>query len=285
MYRDGILRIKPWCFPFFLLWVLLPACSSVSHFPREQYYQYSIPKSYRYEGETFIVSVENPLECPLRIQFHSTGALEEQLLQTGTILLKPKSDTVLRYTVTSTDVKGVSFKTKLGDPNQKIVKNKLALPFPKGRSYKITQGYNGTFSHQSDYARFALDFDLKLRDTICAADSGYVVGLIKDYTFGGQSQEWRNTDKSNFITLYHPHSGIYTQYVHLVQEGALVQMGDWVAQGQAIGLAGATGFASGPHLHFNVLVPSTLGTLVSIPIDFCEGYLGTSLTKGTLVKK
>ncbi len=46
--------------------------------------------------------------------------------------------------------------------------------------------------------------------------------------------------------------GVVTRYAHC--RSALVKEGDSVSAGQAIGLVGSTGLATGPHLHFEVLV-------------------------------
>lgn len=56
---------------------------------------------------------------------------------------------------------------------------------------------------------------------------------------------------ANYIIIKHA-DGTFAEYVHLQKDGALVRMGDEVTVGQPIGLSGQTGFASKPHLHFDV---------------------------------
>ncbi|HVX40423.1 MAG TPA: M23 family metallopeptidase [Gemmatimonadaceae bacterium] len=63
------------------------------------------------------------------------------------------------------------------------------------------------------------------------------------------------------IELAHT-GGVVTRYAHC--RSALVQRGDTIAMGQTIGTVGATGLATAPHLHFEVLVH---GTAVD-PIQF-----------------
>ncbi|MEX2499520.1 MAG: peptidoglycan DD-metalloendopeptidase family protein [Wenzhouxiangellaceae bacterium] len=55
----------------------------------------------------------------------------------------------------------------------------------------------------------------------------------------------------NYIFLKHGNH-IVTRYLHLSKK--LVKRGDRVRQGQSIGLVGATGLATGPHLHYEFLV-------------------------------
>ena len=47
-------------------------------------------------------------------------------------------------------------------------------------------------------------------------------------------------------------NGLISMYCHL--DRIDVQVGDTVAQGQRIGLSGMTGRASGPHLHWSVVL-------------------------------
>jgi putative cell wall-binding protein len=55
----------------------------------------------------------------------------------------------------------------------------------------------------------------------------------------------------NFVRVSHA-GGLDTGYAHLQNGGILVQVGDYVRAGQVIGLSGATGAATGCHLHFEV---------------------------------
>lgn len=147
------------------------------------------------------------------------------------------------------------------------------------------QGYNGKFSHNTISSSYVIDFDLQVGDTITSADKGYVVGVIEDYKEYGTSKAWRDNDKSNYITLYHPHSGLFTQYVHLNYKGALVKIGDFVEMGQPIGISKMTGFTTKPHLHFNVKYATTEQGLISTEITFENDVSGSDLKKGNLVKK
>jgi len=79
-----------------------------------------------------------------------------------------------------------------------------------------------------------------------AAPTGTPVLAVADgrVTFSG-----RSGGSGNLITLQHA-NGFDTQYLHLSR--MLVRAGDRVKQGERIGLVGATGLATGPHVDIRV---------------------------------
>ncbi len=148
------------------------------------------------------------------------------------------------------------------DPN--ALDHVYVFPFPHGEKYRITQGFNGAFTHFLEN-RYALDFNLDTGDPIHAAREGVVVAVKQDSNRGGPSTAYARD--GNFILIAHE-DGTFGNYVHLKQHGARVEVGQWVDTGQHIGYAGATGQASGPHLHFDVRVSTENGRFQSIPIRF-----------------
>ena len=192
-----------------------------------------------------------------------------------------QSDSSFSYYIGSVEEEvKVQFSSTFGDTAQEILDAKISFPFPKGKKVQIIQGYNGKYSHNSDYSRYAIDFELLIGDTITAVADAWVIGVIEDYVDGGSDRKWR--PYANFITLYHPESHMYTQYVHLDHKGSLVEVGDFVKKGQAIGISGLTGFTDREHLHFNVLQPIGKG-MSSMKIDFEDGTKGEDLRKGMSV--
>lgn len=81
------------------------------------------------------------------------------------------------------------------------------------------------------------DYQAPPGSVVRASNAGRVA-LAEEQFFGGKS-----------VVLDHG-LGFYTIYFHL--EGFLVTAGDKVQKGQEIGRVGATGRATGPHLHFGV---------------------------------
>ena len=121
-----------------------------------------------------------------------------------------------------------------------------ALPYEKGKTFRVIQGYFSRFTHKE---RAALDFNMKRGTRITAAREGVVVRVKEDGTKGGLKKKVRS--QGNNIVIQHA-DGSRAGYWHLQHDGALVNVGDTVKKGQLIALSGKTGFALSPHLHFLV---------------------------------
>ncbi|WP_323756981.1 M23 family metallopeptidase [Roseivirga sp.] len=140
-----------------------------------------------------------------------------------------------------------SYIYRFGDANAQHKPNQeYLLPFKEGTSYRLTQGYNGTRTHQGDNA---LDFTMDAGTTILAARAGEVVRIKEDSNQGCGSK--RCNDMGNYVTILHE-DGTYADYLHLQFEGVTVELGDKVEAGDPIALSGNTGWSTGPHLHFIV---------------------------------
>lgn len=61
-------------------------------------------------------------------------------------------------------------------------------------------------------------------------------------------------DGGNHVIIDHG-NGLQTKYLHCSK--TLVKTGDFVMQGEVVGLVGSTGVSTGPHLHFGVLINGT----------------------------
>jgi murein DD-endopeptidase MepM/ murein hydrolase activator NlpD len=88
------------------------------------------------------------------------------------------------------------------------------------------------------YGHWAIDIDGNTGDPIWAAAAGTV-------TFAG----WKNNGGGYQVWISHG-SGLYTTYNHM--SSLSVARGQTVARGQRVGRMGATGNATGSHLHFEV---------------------------------
>ncbi|MGP1673940.1 MAG: peptidoglycan DD-metalloendopeptidase family protein [Candidatus Limnocylindrales bacterium] len=110
------------------------------------------------------------------------------------------------------------------------------------RSYSGGNFYWPTSSHHVSqyyhYGHYGLDIDGSTGDPIYSAASGTVI-------FAG----WKNNGGGYQVWLAHG-SGLYTTYNHM--SGVSVGRGQTVGKGQRVGRMGATGYATGSHLHFEV---------------------------------
>lgn len=130
----------------------------------------------------------------------------------------------------------------------KIEDYNYSLPFQKGKSFAVHQGYNGSFSHQGENS---LDFTMPVGTEILAARNGIVVKVVENNTRGCEDRSC--VSFNNYILVYH-NDGSFSQYVHLKHNGSVVNEGDVVKENDLIGYSGATGWANGPHLHFMVFI-------------------------------
>lgn len=269
---------------FYISIFLMVGCRS-SKLPEHEYAQYNIGASVNISGDSLLITISNPVKAPLRAYLTSKDSiLNKALSRMNPVLIAPLMDTTLQFDYTEGQKTGLFLQTKLGDPWEKISSIPFELPFPKGKTYKIIQGNDMLPTHNTSGSRYAIDFSLQKGDTVCAASPGIVVGVIWQYKRGGAGAQWKPF--GNFITLFHPQSGLFSQYVHLRYKGSLVALGDTVQAGQPIGISGLTGQTNIEHLHFNVLRPSENDNgLNSVPVIFKEGYESKELQKRQIVTK
>ncbi|MGD8428370.1 MAG: M23 family metallopeptidase [Balneolaceae bacterium] len=135
-----------------------------------------------------------------------------------------------------------------------------SLPFPVGESHKLIQGNNGNFTHNEPRSRYAFDFDMPEGNLITAARGGVVVFVEQRFTEGGRDKKF--LDHGNQIAICQD-DGTIAAYAHIKHNGAIVKVGDRIFAGQTIAFSGNTGYTTGPHLHFVVMIGNN-----SIPIHF-----------------
>jgi len=119
-----------------------------------------------------------------------------------------------------------------------------ALPNFDSQFIMPANGYDWGILHHYN----AVDIANSCGTPVVAAADGLVVPDSEiPYTPGG----W-NGGYGNFVLIEHPFgNNVLTRYAHLEQ--VMVQIGDYVRQGQEIGLMGESGEASGCHVHFEVI--------------------------------
>jgi murein DD-endopeptidase MepM/ murein hydrolase activator NlpD len=139
-----------------------------------------------------------------------------------------------------------------------------SLPYAPGTTHRITQGYNGKFSHQGSN-KYAIDWQMPQGTAVCAARGGLVVKVKDDSDCGGPSMKF---DPFNNYVLIRHDDGTLGHYCHLEKGGVVVHPGQIVKTGDLIALSGSTGFSSGPHLHFCVFMAKNGRERESVPVKF-----------------
>lgn len=141
-----------------------------------------------------------------------------------------------------------------------------ALPFDPSTPRLLSYGPGESDGHQAEQ-HHSYDFALPIGTPVLAARPGVVARVIHGFTEGGLRPEFKG--RGNAVFVLHE-DGSFAEYVHLLPEG-LARIGDRVEAGQRVGLSGSTGYSSGPHLHFSVLVLRAPGQKQSVPIRFAIG--------------
>jgi murein DD-endopeptidase MepM/ murein hydrolase activator NlpD len=119
-----------------------------------------------------------------------------------------------------------------------------ALPNFDSQFIMPANGYNWGILHNYN----AVDIANSCGTPVVAAADGLVV---PDPNIPDNTDAW-NGGYGNFVLIEHPFgNGTETRYAHL--EKITVQIGDYVKQGQEIGLMGQSGEATGCHVHFEVI--------------------------------
>jgi murein DD-endopeptidase MepM/ murein hydrolase activator NlpD len=168
----------------------------------------------------------------------------------------------------------------------RIAKNFYMLPVNISNLQANSPGRLPFNSHDGTL-RFALDFLVPETSSVFAAADGEVVYVKRDSNIGGPDRKFWND--GNRIVIRHT-DGEYSAYEHLAFNGALVEVGDFVSQGQLIGYSGNTGCTLCPHLHFEVFVDPVAdeseGTTVRVVfVGFGEQRYGEPVTRLSLMGK
>ena len=134
------------------------------------------------------------------------------------------------------------------------------LPFAAGETYRVELANCSSSFHSSEYPdRFAYDFVMNIGTPITASRAGKVVYIEES------GVDFRHPN--NLVVVDHG-DNTFAEYMHLTQDGAAVEVGDEVVQGDLIGYSGATGLAGYPHLHFIVVKDDPSWPYEGVPVTF-----------------
>jgi len=131
------------------------------------------------------------------------------------------------------------------------------IPGVEGRGF----GFFRVFNSRRRSQHTGVDMPAAEGTPVLACNQGVVV-LARELFFGG-----------NTVFIDHG-EGLYSMYFHLSK--ILVKKGEVVARGKTLGLVGATGRVTGPHLHCSIRLQGArldLFSLFSLPLEEQESNL------------
>lgn len=151
------------------------------------------------------------------------------------------------------------------------------LLLPVTGEWTVTQGHNGAYTHQKEWAN-AWDFEIEdvngkkyaedptsLKDhyafgkPVHAAAAGYVAKMVNGIADNPVGITNTQDNWGNYVSIYHM-AGYYTLYAHLKEGSIKFSEGDYVKQGEKIGQVGNSGRSPLPHLHFQAQSGAEAGT-------------------------
>lgn len=146
----------------------------------------------------------------------------------------PVNKEILKPTISEIVLKGEKYVPTVGSTSNWL--------WPTNSGYTITSGYI--------YRINPITGGRELHAAIDIAGTGYG-SPIYAVTNGVVSESSYRYQDGNYVCINH-NNGYYTCYAHMSRRN--VTPGQTVARGQIIGYVGQTGWATGPHLHFEVWV-------------------------------
>jgi len=180
----------------------------------------------------------------LRVQIRSETAMQEFVVNPKDypeqhITLKDKSKVELSIEDLARAEREIAAITELKRHWRAAHDIDLALMLPATGRLGGRFGVRRYFNGEQRLPHSGLDVVVKRRTPIKASAQGVVLE-VEDYFFNGK-------------TIFVDHgNGLITMYCHL--DRIDVQPGERVRKGQRLGLSGKTGRASGPHLHWSVVL-------------------------------
>lgn len=151
----------------------------------------------------------------------------------------------------------------------------FALPIQG--EWLITQGHSGEHTHKLDWA-YAWDFEIQDKQgklyaseehnvqdyyaygkPVFATAAGTVVKVLDGVLDNPVGQINTRENWGNFICISHGY-GLYSFYAHLKQGSMQAKVGEYIKQGDKLGLVGNSGRSAVPHLHFQIQLGPEAGS-------------------------
>ena len=260
-----------------LIFWLLMACTLPGVASAGQAYPFSLRAERSASGSDLIAHNRGPAPVSVRLALSAADNVRTTSPLPVFAVVRPYSEALLLQVRPAHPGRGLRFSTQstfsvgsfhaVPDPRATY-----RLPFADGRSFVISQAPGGPLTtHTAEDSEHAVDFTMPENTPVVAARDGVVIETEAANRYGGKYREL--LAMANYVRILHADETVAT-YAHLAPGGVRVRPGDRVSAGTVIGLSGATGYTSGPHLHFVVqkLVRRNDGfAMVSLPFRFFVG--------------
>jgi len=193
------------------------------------------------EGDQHWLMAENKFYAPVQLSIKNSKA--DKIAQDYLVVARATQ----KIRLLEQNKNAFAYAWFMGDPHAVPKEQVYAFPLDISLCPRITQSFNGKFSHQNSQSQFAVDLGTSVGTGILAARDGVVVAVKDDYALGGIDEFFM--DKANFIQVFHD-DGTWALYAHILLGSAEVNVGDKVKVGDLLAKSGSSGYSSGPHLHF-----------------------------------
>lgn len=260
-----------------LFFWLLIACALPGLAGAKQAYPFSVSAERSGAGHDLIARNRGPAPVSVRLTLTATDNVAATQPLPVLAVVRPHSELLLLQIRPAVPGRGLRFSTQstysIGSfyaiPDPRAI---YRLPYQDGRSFVISQAPGGPLTtHNTDDSEYAVDFTMPENTPIVAAHDGVVIETESANRLGSKDRSLLAA--ANYVRILHADETVAT-YAHLAPDGVRVRPGEKVSAGTVIGLSGATGYASGPHLHFVVqkLVRRNEGfAMASVAIRFYVG--------------
>lgn len=158
----------------------------------------------------------------------------------------------------------VDYYDDIGNNSKKFLNRKPV----RGEEVRLTSGFGLRRHPLLNILRphLGIDWSGPVGTPILAAGNGVV------------EEAGRKGDYGNFVRIRHA-NGYTTQYAHMTRFAPGIAVGAKVRQNQVIGALGQTGLATGPHLHFEVLINNRFVDPLSIQVPREKQLTGRQLVE------
>ena len=242
-------------------------------------YPFSIEIQKESDGHRIVAHNEGPAPISVKVSISEAQGIATDRPFPAFAVVPPGGGTLYLGRIrAAVQGQGYSFRTQnswvMGDYNAEQSRNaQYSLPYQDGQAFYIGQAPGGPITtHLTPDSQYAVDIGMPQGTPILAARDGVVIYTEADQYYGAQNPDMMG--KANVVEILHQ-DGTIAMYAHMEHGGVYVYPGQRVAAGTPIGLAGSTGYSSGPHLHFAIQKVIRSGDAllqtVSVPFHFFTG--------------